>query len=80
MDLSLQLQVEEQDLEEFPETTENLSPNPEDSYPTFKPRRKKKRKNPKRRNKKAPQTPKTQEATETNKIPCLLDLKTFPFP
>ena len=80
MDLSLQLQVEEQDLEEFPEITENLSPNPEDSYPTFKPRRKKKRKNPNRRNKKAPQTPKTQEAIKINKIPCLLDLKTSPTP
>ena len=58
MDLSLQLQVQDSDLEEFPETSENSPLGPEDSYPTFRVRRKKnKKKNPRNKNKKPPPIP-----------------------
>ena len=82
MDLSLQLQVQDQDLEEFPDNPENTPPSPEQKYPTFK-KKKKKRRDHRERSKEHPHTPKTQEAQPQNPIatiPCLLDIQTAPTP
>ena len=82
MDLSLQLQVQDQDLEEFPDNPENTPPSPEQKYTLFK-KKKKKRKDHRERSKKPPHTPETQEAkppSPTDGIPCLLDIQTAPTP
>ena len=82
MDLSLQLQVPEQDLEEFPERPENLSSEAEPKYPLFH-KKKRKRKSPHKWTRNKTHTPKTEEAKHQDKapkIPCLLDIPTAPTP
>ena len=82
MDLSLQLQVPEQDLEEFPERIENPSSRAEPKYPLFQ-KKKRKRKSPPNKNQETHPYPKTEEAkppSQAPTIPCILDIHTAPTP